>query len=124
VDGERVEERRVHLREAHRGQTLLERGGQGVDPRGDGREALGPVIHGVHRGHVGQQGLGRADVGGRLLASDVLFTRGERHAEGALASGVHRDADDPAGRLTHERLARREKGRVRSAVAHGDAEAL
>jgi len=38
--------------------------------------------------------------------------------------GVDRHADDPAWRLPDKRLARGEEGRVRTAIAHGDAEPL
>ena len=76
-----------------------------VDARRDGRQALGPVEHGVHRRHVGQQRLRGADVGGRLLAADVLLARLQRHAVGRAALRVHRHADDAAGRLADVRLA-------------------
>ena len=40
---------------------------------GDVLEPLGPVIHGEHGRDVGQQSLGRADVAGGLVPSDVLL---------------------------------------------------
>ena len=82
------------------------------------------VIDGVHRRDVCQQRLRRADVRSRLLASDVLFAGLERHAIGAAAAGVDRQADDPAGRLSDERLARRKECGVRAAVAERHAESL
>ena len=44
----------------------------------------------------------RADVRGRLLAADVLLARREREHEAALALGIDRLADEPAGHLAHE----------------------
>ena len=71
-----------------------------VDGRGQGDEAL-----------VG------ADVGGRLLAADVLLARGERQDEAAAALFVVSLADEAAGNLARETVARGEEPDERAADA-------
>ncbi len=91
---------------------------------GDGPQPVGAVVDRVHRGHVGEEGLRRADVRGRLLAADVLLAGLERHPEGRVAVAVSGEADDAAGQPALEGVGRREEGRVRAAVAERHAEAL
>jgi hypothetical protein len=96
----------------------------GVDPPGDGGEPLGPVVDGVEPGDVGEEHLRRADVGGRLLAADVLLAGLERHPEGGVALRVHAEPDDPAGDLPLELVGGGEERGVRAAVPHRHAEPL
>ncbi len=70
------------------------------------------------------QALIRADVARRLLAPDVLLACGQRHHERALARRVDALADQAAGELAHEFLARGEEARVRTAEGQGQAERL
>ena len=100
----------------HRGAT--------VRTPGDGGQPVGPVIGGVHGGGHGQQDLGRADVAGRLLAADVLFTGLQREAVGGPAVGVHRHPDQSAGQLALKRVADRDVTRVRPAEEQWHAEPL
>src|SRR6266496_1746126 len=94
LDGERVEELRVHEPVPQPLEGGGEQRGVRVDARRDARDALGSVVHGVHaRGHR-QQHLRRADVAGRLLAADVLLARLQRHAQRQAARRVPGDADD------------------------------
>ncbi len=79
--------------EAEGGEAGGEFGGEAVDPGGDGFEAFGAVVDGVHSGHDGEQDLRGADVGGGLLAADVLLAGLEGEAVGLGSSGVDRDAD-------------------------------
>ena len=72
-----------------------------MDPPGDGRQPVGPVVDRVEPGDVRQQRLGRADVRRRLLAADVLFARLQRHPVRRVAVDVDRRADDASRRLTH-----------------------
>ena len=95
-----------------------------MDAFGNGANARGAVIHGVHRRHVGQQGLRRADVGRRLLAPDVLLARLQRHAIRGLALRVDGHADDATGQVSHVILFRGKKRGVRSAEPDGHSEAL
>ena len=84
----------------------------------DALEALRAVVDRVHRGHHGEQHLRRADVGGRLLAADVLLARLQREAVGGIALRVDRHADEAPRHAALELVLRREVARVRAAVAH------
>ncbi len=98
--------------------------GEPVHAFGDGAQAVGAVVHGVHAGDVGEQDLGGADVARRLLAADVLLAGLQREPERGTPGGVDRDPDEPAREVALVLLARREEAGVRPAVAHGHAEAL
>ena len=65
-----------------------------------------------------------ADVGGGLLAADVLFARGEREHESAIAGGVGGLSGEAAGHLADEFFARGDHADVRAAVTGRDAEGL
>ena len=95
-----------------------------MDVLGDRLQALGAVVHGVASGHDGQEHLRRANVRGRLLASDVLLARLERHAERRVAVDIPREADDPTRHLPLELLGAGKKRGVRTSVAHRDPKAL
>ncbi len=109
---------------ADRGQRRLElRGTRGTvrrhvaqPVRADGRE--------VDRRREGEQGLVGADVAGRLVATDVLLARPERHDEGALAVEVGGHAHEAAGDLADERVGRGQDAQVRAAVLRRDPERL
>ena len=105
----------------HRGGEDL---GEAVGALGHPAYAVGPVVDGEHGGDDGEQDLGGADVAGRLLATDVLLAGLERHAQGGLALAVDGNADDAAGHDALELVAGGEEGGMRSAEAHGHAEAL
>ena len=90
----------------------------------DLRQPFRAVIDGVHRGHHRQQHLRGADVGGRLFAADVLLAGLQRQPIGRLPARIDRHADDAAGHRALERVARRDIGGVRAAIAHRHAEAL
>ena len=98
--------------------------GVGVHPLGDVTQALGAVVHCVHGSHDCKQALGCADVGGRLVPTDVLFPGLQGHAQRLLAHAVHAHADDAAGEMTLERFFGRKEGGVGPTVAHGHPEAL
>ena len=95
-----------------------------VDPRGDGGQAVGAVVHRVERGDDGQEHLGGADVAGGLLPADVLLAGLEGQAEGGGAVGVDRHPDQAAGQGALEALAHGHEAGVGAAEAHGHAEAL
>ena len=65
----------------------------------------------IDGGGEGEEGLVRADVARRLVASDVLLARAHRHDEGALAVEVGRHPDEPARDLANERIGARRGGR-------------
>src|SRR2546429_249913 len=121
---QRVEERRMHDAVAEPGHGLREQDGEGVHALGDAAQPFGPVIHGVHARHHGEEHLRGADVARGLLAPDVLLARLQRHAERGTARGIARYADDAAGHVAPMGLPRREERGVRAAVAHRYAEPL
>ena len=124
LDPQRVEVRLVLLRVPQRLGGGFQRGREGVRLPGDGREPIRPVVHAIHRRDVREQRLRRADVRRRLLAPDVLLARLQRHAVREIAVRVDGHADDAAWSLPDECFARRQKRRVRSAIAHRHAEPL
>ena len=67
--------------------------------RRDLLEALGAVVHAVERRDVGEQRLRGADVGGGLVAPDVLLARLHGHAVRGLALCVDGHADDATRHL-------------------------
>ena len=112
----------------HVGAGLAQRGGQhrgvAVGAPRDRPQPLGAVVDGVHRRHHGQQHLRGADVGGRLVAADVLLAGLQREPVRRAALGVDRDADQPAGQVPLEAGAHGHEAGVRAAVEQRDAEAL
>ena len=74
--------------------------------------------------HQRDQRLVGADVRGRLLAADVLLAGGEREHESALAVAVAGFADQAAGHLANELVARGDHAAVRAAVSQRHAERL
>ena len=104
--------------------STLQQFGEPVYAAGDVREPLRAMIDRVEAGDVREQGLRGADIGGRLLAADMLLTGLQRHAVGRIPVRIHGDADDPPGNLAHVNFAGREKRGVRAPVTQGHAEAL
>ena len=72
---ERIEIHRVLYRMPQAFQTRGQESCQAVHATSDFTQAIGPVITGVHRRHVGQQCLRRANVAGCLVSPDVLLAR-------------------------------------------------
>ena len=101
-----------------------QRGGVPVHAPRDVRQPFGSVPHRVHPRHHRQQHLRRADVARRLLATDVLLPRPQRHAQRRLPLGVPRDPNDPSRHQALELVARGEEGRMRAAESHRHAKAL
>ena len=87
-------------------------------------QPLRAVIDRIHRGDHGEQHLRGADVGGRLLAADMLLAGLQRQPIGRLPPRIHRQPDDAAGQRALERIAHRHIGRMRPAIAHRHAETL
>ena len=95
-----------------------------MDALRDVLEALRPVVHRVHGGHVGQQGLCSTDVGGRALATNVLLTGLECEPVGGAAGSVLRHAHNTARHLALELLRDGHEGCVRATKEEGHTEAL
>ena len=88
------------------------------------REAVGSVPRGVEPGDVGEQHLGGADVGRRLLAADVLLARLQGEPQRRSPGGVGAHAHDPPGQGAGGAVVGGDERGVRSAEAHRDPEAL
>ena len=95
-----------------------------VDPACDAAQSLGPVVHGVHGGHDGQQHLCRTDVRGRLLTPDVLLARLESQSVGRPVLRIDRQPDQAAGQVSLEAGLHRHEGRVWTSVPQRHAETL
>ena len=104
-------------------QALGQDGGVARHALRDALQALRPVVHRVHARHHGRQHLRGADVGGGLLAPDVLLARLQREPVGGVAVRVDADAHQAARHGALEFVAAGQVG-VRAAGAHGHAEAL
>src|SRR2546426_1098728 len=111
-----------HQRMAKTLQASSEEAGKEMHAFRNRLQAFRPVINCVSGGHAGEERLRRADVARRFLAPDILLARAESKPQGRSAAGVLRDADETAGHLTLERVARREECGVRAAVAEWHAE--
>ena len=122
--GQGVEEPVVHRRMTGVGQGPGQHGGVPVRAGRDRGEPVGTVVDGVHRRHDGQQHLGGADVGGRLVATDVLLAGLQGEPVGRPPLGVDRDADQPTGQVSLESGGHRHEARVRAAVEQRHAEPL
>ena len=105
-------------------QFVRQQSTQPMHLRGNAVQAFCAVVHRVHAGHDREQCLCGADVGSRLLAADMLLARLQRHAQCGVAVGIDRYADDAARHRALVRIAAGKVGCVRTAVAHGHAEAL
>ena len=124
LDVERIEEVLVRELVAQRREGAGGVAGGRVGRLGSTAQAFGAVVDAVEAHHRGHQRRGGADVRGGALALDMLLAHLQRHAQGAVAQPVNRDADDAAGHLTFVGLARGHVARVRAAEAHGRAQAL
>ncbi len=124
LDRQRIEEVGIGEPVAQFFQGRGERGRVRVHAPRDPAQPLRAMINGVHGGDHGEQHLCGANVARRLLAPDVLLARLQRHAQRGPPGAVFGHADDAAGEVALELVARREEGGVRAAVAERDAEAL
>ena len=123
-DGERIDEVLAAQLVAGPLERRGKQRGEAVYPLGDTTQAARTVVHGVERRHDREQRLCRADVARGFLAPDMLLAGLHGHAQGRAAVAVDGHADDAAGHGALEAVAGREKCGVRSAEAHGYAEAL
>ena len=82
------------------------------------------VINGEEGSDDRQQHLGGADIAGRLFPADMLFAGLQRHAQRLPAGGIDGNPDQPSRHGALIGLAGGEEGGMRTAIAHGHAEAL
>ncbi len=98
--------------------------GQAVRAAGNAGQAFRAVVNGVHRGHHRQQHLRGTDVGGGLLAADVLFAGLQGQAVGRVALGIDRNADQAARHRALVGVTAGHEGGVRATEAERHAETL
>ncbi len=99
-------------------------GGQSGHAHCNRLQASRAMPDGESCGHVGQKRLRGADIGGRLVAADVLLAGLERQTIGRAAMRIDRLADDAARNNASEHLGHCKISRVRAAKAHRHAIAL
>ncbi|MNS83265.1 hypothetical protein D3C72_1170480 [compost metagenome] len=99
-------------------------GGQAMGAAGDAGQAFRTVVDGVHRGHHCQQHLCGTDVGGGLLAADVLFAGLQGQAVGRVALCVDGDADQAARHRTLVGVTAGHERRMRATETERHAETL
>jgi len=96
--------------------SMSEDAGEGVNALGDVLEALGPVVEGVHGGHVGEEGLGSANVAGGLLPANVLLPGLEGETEGGVALSVAGHTNQAARHLPLQLILDGKEGGVRATI--------
>ena len=105
-------------------ETRRQKPRQAMNPAGNGHQSLGPMVSRVGHGHVGQECLSRANVRGRLLASDMLLTGPERQAQGGASAGILRDTHQAPRHGSFERISSRKISRMRTTKTQRDSKAL
>ena len=119
-----VEEGAVLDLEAAGTQRLGQHRGVAVGAGRDRLQPLGAVVDGVHGGDHGEQHLCGADVGGRLVAADVLLAGLQGEPVGGAALDVDGDADESTGQVPLQALGDGHEAGVRAAVEQRHPEPL
>ncbi len=123
-DRERVEPRVVADLEAAGSQPRRCDRREPLDAFGDAGQAISTVPGGVEAGDVGQQHLRRADVGGGLLAPDVLLSGLQRKSQRRSPLGVDAHPDDASRHRARGAFVGGEEPGMRTAESHRHAESL
>ena len=124
LDHDGVEELPVDEFEAGTLQTRGQVHGAAMDAACDAAQPLGAVVDGVHRSNDRQQDLGGADVGGRLLATDVLLPRLQGKPVGRAVLRVDREPHQTSGQVALEAALDGHVRSMRPPVPERDAESL
>lgn len=98
--------------------------GHVVDALGDLLDTSRSVIDGIKGSHVGEEGLGSADVGSGLLTTNVLLTGLEGKTVGRVALGILGDTDETAGHPALVFILAGKEGGVGTTIAEWNTEAL
>lgn len=98
--------------------------GHVVDALGDLLDTSRSVVDGIEGSHVGEEGLGSADVGGGLLTTNVLLTGLEGKTVGRVTLGVLGDTDETTGHSALVLVLAGKEGGVGTTIAEWDTEAL
>ena len=108
--------------------SLAQRAGEdrrhAMRAQGDALESIRAVIDRVHAGHDRQQHLRRANVRGRLFATDMLLAGLQGQPIGRFALGVDRHSDQATGHRALVGIAATHEGGMRAAKAEWHAKAL
>mmetsp|Transcript_25937 Transcript_25937/g.57235 ORF Transcript_25937/g.57235 Transcript_25937/m.57235 type:complete len:238 (+) Transcript_25937:1777-2490(+) len=97
---------------------------QSVDSSRNASQATWPVIDRIHGRHIGEQSLGCANVGGRLVKPDVLLSSLQRHANCLVTLRIDTYANDAAWHAPRSLLTRGQVRRSRSTVQHWNPKTL
>ena len=122
--GDRVEEPFDLELDAGGAEPIGEQAGEVVHPFGDRTQTVRTVPAGVEGGHHGEEHLCGADVGGRLLASDVLLTGLEGEAMRPTTGGIDGHPDESSGQDAAVCLAGGQEPGARTPETHRHAESL
>lgn len=87
-------------------------------------ELLGTVVDSIHGSHVGQEGLGSADVAGSLLSSNVLLTSLESKTHGLATQTILGNTDQATGKTSLAGLLDGHESGVRATVTQGNTKTL
>ena len=120
----RVKELGVHDIVPRLDQSVTKTSGLLSNTLGDCLQAIRAVINSKHASHHGEEHLSGADVAGRLVPADVLFSGLQSQAIRGVAIGVFGDADQATRHLTLEAIADREITSVGTSKAKGNTKAL
>ena len=93
-------------------QSFRKNRGQAMDALSDRTKAIGAVIDRVHAGDHGEEHLGRADIRGRLVATNVLLARLQGKSQCGGAIGINGDTNKPPGHHALKPIADRHVGGV------------
>jgi hypothetical protein len=132
LEGHSVEENRsiltktvgVELELALLKDKALSEAGLAPDVLSNSLKTLRTVVDSIESRHVGKKSLGRADVAGGLLTSNVLLTSLESEAQSRFAETILGNTDETAGDLTLVLLRGSEESSVRTTVTQRDTESL
>ncbi len=91
---------------------------QDTDPRGNIFKSLRTMINCIHGSHIGQQGLGRADIGSRFFSFDMLFPGLKGHSQCPVTLGIHTHTDDSSGNGSFKIISGCKKSGMRTAKSN------
>ena len=98
--------------------------GEGMYPAGNLFKTTGAVVAAIHTGHNTQQHLRCADVGGGILALDMLFAGLQRHTQGTVTTAVNAHTDDATWHLALVFVFGGHVGGMGATITHGNTKTL
>ena len=97
---------------------LSQKHGHGVGTLCDGTQSIRPMPTRIKSRNDSRQRLGRANVRGRLLTTNMLLTGLQCHAKARIAIGIHRGADQSSRHLAGPFCPCRKEAGVGAASEH------